>query len=63
VKKPADKSNQFGEAANVLVNVFWSLLNLLPASIFCYKYIPTKLLITIGILSFLAAFIPTHILK
>ncbi len=46
----------------MLVNLFWSLLNLLPASVFCYKYINSKFLIIIGAISLVAAFIPVSIL-
>lgn len=43
---------------NILPNVFWSVLNLLPISIFCYSLINIRLLYTFLIISLLSIFLP-----
>jgi hypothetical protein len=48
---------------NSIPNVFWSLLNLLPASVFCYRYIDLKLLSLLMTISFLPVLIPDSLLN
>ena len=45
-------------AYNMLINLFWSLLNLAPISVFCYHYISLKLLFIFLAISMLPLFLP-----
>jgi hypothetical protein len=42
---------------NLLVNLFWSLLCFMPVCVFCYQWLPSKLLVLSLILSFIPAFL------
>jgi hypothetical protein len=43
---------------NMIVNLFWSVINLVPISIFCYIYLSLKLFLIFLITSFLSVFLP-----
>ena len=43
---------------NMIANLFWSALNLVPVSVFCYRYINLKLLFTFLIISLLSMLLP-----
>jgi hypothetical protein len=43
---------------NMIPNLFWSILNLVPISVFCYKYINLKILLVFICLSLLTVFLP-----
>ncbi len=43
---------------NMTVNLFWSALNLVPISIFCYRHISLKLFFTFSVISLLIIFLP-----
>ncbi|MGV3586039.1 MAG: hypothetical protein ACO1OF_03465 [Adhaeribacter sp.] len=43
---------------NAIPNVLWSVLNLLPVSVFCYRFLPLKLLLVFLGISFLTVLLP-----
>jgi len=42
----------------MIANLFWSALNLIPISIFCYRHISLKILVTFLIISLIPLFLP-----
>ena len=43
---------------NMILNIFWSVINLVPISIFCYTYLNLRLFLIFLIISFLSVFLP-----
>lgn len=43
---------------NMVANVFWSVINLAPISVFCYRHFDLKLFFVFLTISFLAVFLP-----
>ena len=57
------KVKQLQNLYNTLTNFFWSILCILPVYIFCYNFMPLKLLYIFLAISILPVFIPNSLLN
>ena len=57
-KKENNKIRNLVATYNMIVNLFWSVINLVPVSVFCYRYLSLKLFLVFLIVSFLTVFLP-----
>ncbi len=48
---------------NSIINVFWSIITLFPATVFCYRYVSLKLFAIIIVVSFFPVFLPVSFLN
>ena len=52
------KIKRWVDTYNIIANLFWSVFNLVPISIFCYRYLSLKLLFTFLAIGMLCVFLP-----
>jgi len=57
-KKENNKVRNLVTTYNMIINLFWSVVNLVPISIFCYSYLSLKLFLIFLITGFLSVFLP-----
>lgn len=57
-KKENRKIRNLVAGYNMIVNLFWSVVNLVPISIFCYRYLSMRIFIIFLVVSFLPLVLP-----
>jgi hypothetical protein len=57
-----DKAKRMAAWYNILPNLLWSILSLLPLTIFCYRHLPLQLLILFLAISLPPAFLPSSMI-